>query len=291
MDKLTHAAVAFLKSKRGVSNVVFQTKIGVSELEIAKWEDQNLPYDLPEDYKTFLRISNGMRLTWCLDFRGKQVRLGDMCLNQLDRVESIVANVSPSDDPEPLDAFLNDGTKAPVSVAFSIDSQCRCGKVALVYSSRETRQPQVWFQDLSGRWNFLASTFIEYFRMMVVHLGLPNWQYRFTRYGLDPVSKQWFRLISPERLVIDLNAQSARVTAKEKMYAKSGGSKASSSSPAASSGTSGKQGSSMDGPGVRSARGSGSRERLLSSRRGKKSTARDIYGGRAAERIRPRSAF
>jgi hypothetical protein len=39
-----------------------------------------------------------------------------------------------------------------------------------------------------------------------MHLGLPNWHLAFTDFGLDPVAKQWFRFLSPERLAIDLKS-------------------------------------------------------------------------------------
>ena len=55
MDQYTKAAIVYLRSKHGVRNVTTESSTGVSELEIAKWEDQNLPHELPEDYKAFLR--------------------------------------------------------------------------------------------------------------------------------------------------------------------------------------------------------------------------------------------
>ncbi len=76
MDQYTRAAIEYLSSKRGVRNVASETNTGVSELEIAKWEDQNLPHELPEDYKSFLRISNGFRIKWDLLFHGEPVQLG-----------------------------------------------------------------------------------------------------------------------------------------------------------------------------------------------------------------------
>jgi hypothetical protein len=99
--------------------------------------------------------------------------------------------------------------------AFDLDSSCTCGRVALFYAVAET-QPQVWFQDLACQWHFLAASFADYFRcvslmpsplhtavvlgillsvavamrvvcltlsrrslfrrLLVMHLGLPNWQ-------------------------------------------------------------------------------------------------------------------
>lgn len=41
-------------------------------------------------------------------------------------------------------------------------------------------KPQIWFQDLSCSWFFIANTFTDYFRLMIMHLGLPHWQYAFT---------------------------------------------------------------------------------------------------------------
>lgn len=37
-----------------------------------------------------------------------------------------------------------------------------------------------------------------------MHLGIPNWQYAFTKAGLDPQTLQWFRFLIPERLAIDI---------------------------------------------------------------------------------------
>ena len=48
-------------------------------------------------------------------------------------------------------------------------------------------EPQVWFLDKAFEWHFLAANFPTYFRMMLVHLGLPLWQMRFTSMGLPQV--------------------------------------------------------------------------------------------------------
>lgn len=63
--------------------------------------------------------------------------------------------------------------------AFDIDSKCKNGRLALVYKNPNSK-PQIWFQDLSCQWFFIANTFTDYFRLMIMHLGLPNWHYAFT---------------------------------------------------------------------------------------------------------------
>jgi hypothetical protein len=50
----------------------------------------------------------------------------------------------------------------------------------------------------------VANCFTDYFRLMIMHLGIPGWQYAFTKVGLDPQTLQWFRFLAPERLAIDM---------------------------------------------------------------------------------------
>ena len=48
---------------------------------------------------------------------------------------------------------------------------------------------QVWYLDRAYDWHFLAPNFTTYFRMMLVHLGLPQWQALFTPFGPTPWAK------------------------------------------------------------------------------------------------------
>lgn len=59
---------------------------------------------------------------------------------------------------------------------------------------------QVWFQDTSCAWSFIACGFSDFLRLTILHVGLPRWQYAYTDVGLDPVARQWFRLLAPSRL-------------------------------------------------------------------------------------------
>ena len=61
-------------------------------------------------------------------------------------------------------------------------------------------EPSVWFLDKAFEWHFLAATFPTYFRMMLVHLGLPLWQMRFTSMGLPPGARQLMMLLAPHLL-------------------------------------------------------------------------------------------
>ena len=105
-------------------------------------------------------------------------------------------------------AHGDDGVPQPlrVAAAFDLDKMCGCGVVALVYFYDEPLdKPRVYFQDMACCWRPLAPSFGEYFRLLMMHLGLPNWQYTFTPYGLDEPSRQWFNFLGPERLAINID--------------------------------------------------------------------------------------
>lgn len=87
-----------------------------------------------------------------------------------------------------------------------MDSKVKDGRLALMYRNT-TDKPQVWFQDLSCSWYFISNTFTDYFRLMIMHLGIPHWHYAFTQVGLDQQTEQWFRYLSPERLALDMENQ------------------------------------------------------------------------------------
>ena len=57
--------------------------------------------------------------------------------------------------------------------------------------------PQVWFLDRGYEWHYLAPNFTTYFRMMLYHLGLPQWQLLFTPMGPTP----WAKVINTRRLL------------------------------------------------------------------------------------------
>lgn len=51
------------------------------------------------------------------------------------------------------------------------------------------QQSEIWFLDRSLCWHLLTATFTSYYRLMITHLGLPEWQYAFTPYGPSPQAK------------------------------------------------------------------------------------------------------
>lgn len=52
-----------------------------------------------------------------------------------------------------------------------------------------SKNPEVWLLDRSFRFYKLANTFSEYFRLVIMHFGLPQWQLLFTEYGPTPQAR------------------------------------------------------------------------------------------------------
>jgi len=47
----------------------------------------------------------------------------------------------------------------------------------------------IWLLDRALRWHYMAPTFVNYYRQMMIHIGLPQWQLAFTDVGLMPQAK------------------------------------------------------------------------------------------------------
>ena len=54
-----------------------------------KWEEENAPYQLPDDYKAFLQISDGLSLNWKIKKNDQIFPLGSMHLNKLRDIKRI----------------------------------------------------------------------------------------------------------------------------------------------------------------------------------------------------------
>ncbi len=62
---------------------------GVAEVTITKWEEENAPYKLPDDFKAFLQISDGLSLNWKIKKNDMVFNLGQMHLNKLREIKRI----------------------------------------------------------------------------------------------------------------------------------------------------------------------------------------------------------
>lgn len=141
---------------------------------------------------------------------GEVLPIGNMKINSITELRRIggFKNQEDSECPTPLDVEMchqqlqrpqlhgtlpNFGTKCKI---FELDPCQGLGKVCLVYQQPGARkestsdpaldQPRIWLLDRCFEWHFIAEDFTTYFRMMLVHKGLPQWQFKFTPIGLTP---------------------------------------------------------------------------------------------------------
>jgi len=189
-DNISLNVISLLENHRGVTDVKFFERAPVTHSQISEWEKKYAPYKLPDDYKSFLLISDGFVLKWHMKYNREVLPLGYLSLSPLQTVKPIK---KPNDD----------------RIAFSLDgnNSATDGNIAIIFDSTDSEnmyKSSIWFEDLSCEWNFVCYTFSDYLRLMIMHLGLPNWQYAFTKVGLNPITRQWLRFLVPNRLDMDL---------------------------------------------------------------------------------------
>ncbi|XP_043189739.1 tubulin polyglutamylase complex subunit 2-like isoform X2 [Amphibalanus amphitrite] len=199
----------------GVCNVRVETCLPVDGLAIAGWE-QRYATELPADLRAFYLATDGLRIAW--DYRvpaGDRFEVGRAELRPLAQL-SRLGGLRPGSD-EPLaqvdaagaEPSPGGGTPCPrLSSRWLVLELERCGEhgsVCLAHCRPEPGGPPpapaaVWLLDRSCRWHRLTDTFSDYFRMLLAHLALPQWQWKFTPYGLGHMAKTWMTLIAPHLL-------------------------------------------------------------------------------------------
>ncbi|KAK3729044.1 hypothetical protein RRG08_005417 [Elysia crispata] len=227
LEKMTICIVSYLEKKSGVCQVKNDVKIPSERAAILMWEQKHSLL-MPEDLKNFFMTSNGFHLTWSVKMENSTIPVGHMHLNsvgQMLRLENGSCegtHIQPSLWDLDMDNEIN-GRKAPSFVdsrIFELDPCDGNGKVCLVFNEVQQESDsgsdedngfhvpkdfvtEIWYLDRSLRWHYLCDSFLAYFRLMLMHLGLPHWHLAFTDIGLPPLSKQWFNMYAPIRLEVD----------------------------------------------------------------------------------------
>jgi hypothetical protein len=88
--------------------------------------------------------------------------------------------------------------------------------------------------DRSLHFHRLASTFTDYYRLLLLHCGLPYWHYKYTDIGIPPYILHWYYTIVPSLLISNSNDDIALSNIiplnTEKIFQRSGNPSSSSSS-------------------------------------------------------------
>ncbi|XP_057382523.1 tubulin polyglutamylase complex subunit 2 isoform X1 [Balaenoptera acutorostrata] len=230
LEKLTLGVTRILESSPGVTEVTIIEKAPAERHMISSWEQlalqreittaehpPTLPYQknncvLPEDLKNFYLMTNGFHMTWNVKLDEHTIPLGSMAINSISKLTQLNQSSLYSLPNAPTLADLEDDTQEASenqpekphfdsrSVIFELDPCNGNGKVCLVYKRGKpalAQDTEIWFLDRALYWHFLTDTFTAYYRLLITHLGLPQWQYAFTSYGISPQAKQWFNMYKP----------------------------------------------------------------------------------------------
>ena len=125
-DNISLSVISFLENHIGISDVEFIERqgkwskrfnvyvvSGVAEVTITKWEEENAPFKLPDDFKAFLQISDGLSLNWKIKKNDMVFNLGQMHLNKLREIKRIREErfrfASMVDEDDSSDDEANDG--------------------------------------------------------------------------------------------------------------------------------------------------------------------------------------
>ncbi|XP_032217951.1 tubulin polyglutamylase complex subunit 2 isoform X2 [Nematostella vectensis] len=202
-DRMTLGIVRSLEKRPGVTDVRLLDRKPAESGIIDAWEQKNMCI-LPDDVKSFYQTTNGLLLQWCIKFGGSVLPLGKMEINPVASLVPLTkASTTMCDNPSLADIDSDtdeqdeNGHVKPHfdsrSKLFELDPCDGFGKVCLVYKDVKAGvticKPEVWLLDRALEWSFISNTFSDYFRMMIMHLGLPLWQYIFSDAGISPETK------------------------------------------------------------------------------------------------------
>ncbi|KAM4706722.1 tubulin polyglutamylase complex subunit 2 [Discoglossus pictus] len=212
-EKMTLGISKILESSPGITEVKFEEKPPAERHVIISWEQKH-SCTLPEDLKNFYLMTDGFQMTWNVKLDDNPVQLGSMVINGISSLVRLggastfalpnaptLADLDSDTDEEGVDGHPEKPHFDSRNVIFELDPCNGNGKVCLIYKTSKKgvtmMGPEIWFLDRALYWHFLAHNFTSYYRLMICHLGLPQWQYAFTSYGLSPQAKQWFNMYKP----------------------------------------------------------------------------------------------
>ncbi|XP_062574539.1 tubulin polyglutamylase complex subunit 2-like isoform X4 [Saccostrea cucullata] len=218
LDQLNVGIIQYLGKKNGISKVDLDQRPPADRHAVLMWEQRNTCF-LPEDLKNFYLTTDGYKLTWCVKMDNGPIPLGKLHINRLSQLTRIGGSIAPShvnptladlegdSDTEDQASGLEKPTFDNRCKVFELDPCDGYGRVCLVFKESKTggNEPKVeiWFLDRALRWHFLTDSFIAYYRLLLMHLGLPQWQYRLNDKGLSQQALQWFNMYAPTRLELD----------------------------------------------------------------------------------------
>lgn len=203
-EALLEGTIPYLESCPGVKDIKVLVKPPCPPSFIAIWERDN-KRTLPDDIESFLVVTDGLIVEWTVEFDGESLELGSICLNSVKDIVLVTdpftyescerdRNLNPSDIP--MDC------ESPPGAAYLIDECSPYGKVCLCFvnSPKSNNKIEIWFFDnVTRKWSFIASSFSSYFRLLLTHLGIRGWQLAYTSRGWPAATNDWMCFYAPDR--------------------------------------------------------------------------------------------
>lgn len=218
LEQLNIGVIRNLEKKTGVCKIELDQRAPADRHAVLMWEQRNGCF-LPEDLKNFYLTTDGFKLTWSVKLDNGPTPVGKLYINRVSQLTRIAGNVAASHVNPTLLDLEGDSDNEDEATGLekpSMDSRCKIyeldacdgyGRVCLVFKESKAGgsypKIEVWFLDRSLRWHYLAESFMAYFRLMLMHLGLPQWQYGITDIGLSQQAQQWFNMYASTRLELD----------------------------------------------------------------------------------------
>ncbi|XP_043834537.1 tubulin polyglutamylase complex subunit 2-like isoform X4 [Dromiciops gliroides] len=172
LEKLTLGITRILEASPGVTKVRIMEKEPAERHMIASWELKN-DCVMPEDLKNFYLMTNGFHMVWSVKLDDQPVPLGCLVINSIANLTQLTQSAMYTLPNSPTLEDLDDE------------------------EDEVAKESKIWFLDRALYWHFLTDSFTAYYRLLITHLGLPQWQYAFTNYGVSPQAKQWFNMYKP----------------------------------------------------------------------------------------------
>lgn len=193
-----------------VSNLSLKRVSGIRQMDIRTWEHNN-GIILPEDLRAFFSSTNGFLYTYDFSYDyttsddgNKLIRKGKIEINPLNDLVRVYGYETKN-----VEQIHKTGNTFKLhlsreSKVFELSTIDENAKVVLVYINSYSI-PNIWMYNSGMSFYYLAEDFTTYFRMSLAHLGIPCWQYVFSKEGLPEWSREMFQLIAPGILPEDRN--------------------------------------------------------------------------------------
>ncbi|XP_077285467.1 tubulin polyglutamylase complex subunit 2 [Arctopsyche grandis] len=181
----------YSESNQRVANVIVERRLPVDRVALSSWEQR---HSIKVEFSIFKLVLEE------ISEDEESLPVGKININSLSDLtllqnsKELLDNL-PNNQINATDKSSQIGIKSKI---FELDEYKGSGKVCLIHSENAW---SIWLLDIEGGWTWLADTFVYYFRMALVHQGLPGWQAMFSKIGLAPWAEQLVLLMAPHLLM------------------------------------------------------------------------------------------